>query len=64
MIASHSGKIDSDSRALSLRDATLCQRLLAKFNFLAMNRPDIRYAASITGSRSSSLNDADMMRIW
>ena len=31
-IVSHSGKMDSDSRALSLRDATLYRRLVAKLS--------------------------------
>ena len=35
---SQSGKIDSDSRALSLRDATLYRRLVVKLNYLAMDR--------------------------
>ena len=47
MIASQSGKMDSDSRAPSLRDATLYKRVVAKLNYLAMDPPDIRYAASI-----------------
>ena len=47
MIVSQSGKIDSDSRALSLWDATLFQRPVAKLNYLAVDHPDIRYAASI-----------------
>ena len=38
-IVSQSGKMDSDSRALSLRDATLYRRLVAKLNYLAMDRP-------------------------
>ena len=46
MIVSQSSKKDSDSRALSMRDATLDRRLVAKLNYLAMDRPDIRYAAS------------------
>ena len=29
-----------------MRDATLYRRLVAKLNYLAMDRPDIRYAAS------------------
>ena len=44
-----SGKMDSDSLALCLWDATLYRRLVAKLNYLAMDRPDIRYAASIHG---------------
>ena len=47
MIVSQSGKMDSDSRALSLRSATLYRRLVAKLNCLEMDRPDIRHAASI-----------------
>ena len=39
--------MDSDSRALSLRDATLYRWLVAMLNYLAMDRPDIRYAASV-----------------
>ena len=61
MIVRQSGKMDSDSRALSLRDATLCRRLVAMLNYLAMDRPDIREAASIMGSHASSPKDADMI---
>ena len=61
MIVSQSGKMDSDSRALSLWDATLYWRLVAKLNYLAMDRPDIRHAASIMGSHASSPKDADMV---
>ena len=53
---SQSGKMDSDSRALSLRDATLHRRLVAKLQYSAVDRPDIRYAASIMG-------DADMVML-
>ena len=53
--------MDSDSLALSLRDATLYRRLVSKLNYLAMDRPDIRYAASIMGSHASSPKDADMV---
>ena len=63
MIVSQSDKMDNDSRALSLRDATLYQRLVAKFDYLAMDCPDIRYAASIMGSHASSTKDADMVII-
>ena len=63
MIVSQSSKKDSDSRAVSMRDATLYSRLLAKMNYLAMDRPDIRYAASTMGSQASSPNDADMVRL-
>ena len=41
MIVSQSGTMDSDSRAQSLRDATQYRRLVAKLNYLAMDRPDI-----------------------
>ena len=47
MIVSHPGKTDSDSLALTLRDATLHRRLVFKLNYFAMDRPDTRYAASI-----------------
>ena len=40
MVVSQSSKKDSDSRALSMRDATLCRRLVAKLNYLAMDRPE------------------------
>ena len=63
MIVSQSSKKDSDSRALSMRDATLYRRLVAKLNCLAMDRPDIRYAASTMGSQASSPKDADMARL-
>ena len=63
MIVSQSRKKDSDSRALSMRDATLYRRLVAKLNYLAMDRPDIRYAASTMGSQASSPKDADMVRL-
>ena len=53
----------SDSRALSMRDATLHKRLVAKLNYLAMDRPDIRSAASTTGSQASSPKDANMVRL-
>ena len=49
------------TRALSLRDATMNRRLVANSNYLAMDRPDIRYAASIMGSHASSPKDADMV---
>ena len=39
MIVSQSGKMDGDSRALSLRDATLYWRLVAKLKYLAMGSP-------------------------
>ena len=55
--------MDSDSRALSLRDATLCRRLVDKLNYLAMDRPDILYAASFMGSHASSPKDADMVML-
>ena len=58
---SQPGKMDSDSRALSLKDATLYRRLVAKLNYLAMDRPDIRYAASIMGSHASSPKDTDLV---
>ena len=63
MIVSQSSKKDSDSRALSMRDATLYRRLVAKLNYLAMDRPHIRYAASTMGSQASSPKDADMVRL-
>ena len=63
VIVSQSSKKDSDSRALSMRDATLYRRLVAKLNYLAMDRPDIRYAASTMGSQASSPKDADMVRL-
>ena len=63
MVVSQSSKKDSDSRALSMRDATLYRRLVAKLSFLAMDRPDIRYAASTTGSQASSPKDAEMVRL-
>ena len=62
MIVSQSSKKDSDSRALSMRDATLYRRLVAKLNYLAMDRPDIRCAASTMGSQASSPKDVDMVR--
>ena len=37
MIVSQSSKKDSDSHALSMRDATLYRRLVAKLNYLAMD---------------------------
>ena len=55
--------MDSDSHALSVRDATLCRRLLAKLNLLAMDRPDIRYAASIKVSHASSPKEADTVKL-
>ena len=61
MIVSQWGTMDSDSRALSLRDATLYRRLVAKLDLLAMACPDLRYAASIMGSHASSPKDADMV---
>ena len=63
MIVSQSGKMDSDSRASSLRDATLYRRLVAKLEHLAMDRPDVRHAASILGSHASSPKDADMVML-
>ena len=62
-IVSQSSKKDSDSRALSMRDATLYRRVVAKLNYLAMDRPYIRYAASTLGSQASSPKDADMVRL-
>ena len=53
--------MDSDSRALSLRDATLYRGLVAKLKYLATDRPDIRYAASVMGRHASSPKDADMV---
>ena len=41
------GRTDSDSLALSLRDATLHWRLVTKLNYLSVDRSDIRHAASI-----------------
>ena len=49
MIVSQSGKMNSDSHALRMRHATLYWRLVAKLNYLAMDRPHIRHAASILG---------------
>ena len=63
MIVSQSSKKDSDSRALSMRDATLYRRLVAKLNFLAVDRPDVLYAASTMGSQASNPKDADMVRL-
>ena len=63
LIVGQSGKIDRDSHAVSLRDATLDRRLVAKLNYLAMDRPDIRYAASTMGSPASSPKNADMVRL-
>ena len=60
MNVSQSGKMDSDFRALSSRDATLYQRLVATLNYLAMDRPNIRYAASIMGGT----HQARKMRTW
>ena len=61
---SQSGKVDSsDSRALSLRDATLYQRLVAKSNYFALDRPDTRNAAPIMGSHAPSPKDADMVKL-
>ena len=59
IIVSQWGTMDSDSRALSLRDAALYWSLVAKLAYLAMARPDIRYAASIVGSHASSPKDVD-----
>ena len=67
MIVSQSGKMDGDCRALSLLGAALCWRLVAKLDYLAVDRPDIGYAASIMGSHASSPKDADMVilkRVW
>ena len=36
---------------------------MAKLNYLAMDRPDIRYAASTMGSQATSPKDADMVRL-
>ena len=63
MIVSQSDKIDSDSRVLSVRDATLHRRLVAKLNYLAMDCPDIFHAASIMESLASSPKDADMVKL-
>ena len=63
MIVSQSSKKDSDSRAVIMRDATLYRRRVAKLNYLAMDRPDIRYAASTMESPASSPTDADMVRL-
>ena len=63
MIMSQSSKKDYDSRALSMRNATQYRRLVAKMNYLALHRPDIRYAASTMGSQASSPKDADMVRL-
>ena len=63
LIVSQSSKKDSDSRALSMRDATLYRGLVAKLNCFAMDRPDIRYAASTMGCQASSPKDADMVRL-
>ena len=64
---SQSSKRDSDSGAVSLRDATLdatlYRRLVAKLNYVARDRPDIRCAASIMGSHASSPKDADMVKL-
>ena len=63
MIVSQSSKMHSDSRALNVRDAALYRRLVAKLNYLAMDRPDIRYAASFMVSHASSPKDVDMVVI-
>ena len=63
MIVSQSGKLDSDSRALSLWDATLYRRNVAQLNYMAMDRPDIRYAASTMESHASSPKDADVVKL-
>ena len=62
-IVSQSGKMDSHFRAVSLLNATLYRRLVAKLNYLAMDRTDIRYAASTVESRASSPNDVDMVKL-
>ena len=64
MIVSQSSKKDSDSRALSMRDATLYRRLVAKLNYLAMERPDIRHAASVMGSQASSPKESGAISDW
>ena len=63
MIVSQSSKKDSDSRALSMRDATLYWGHVANLNYLAMDRPDIRYAASTMGSHASSPKHADKVKL-
>ena len=62
MTVSKSGKVDSDSHALGTRDATRYRRLVAKLNYLAMDRPDIRYP-TIMGSHPPSSEDADMVKL-
>ena len=62
MTVSKSGKVDSDSHALGTRDATRYRRLVAKLNYLAMDRPDIRYP-TIMGSHAPSSEDADMVKL-
>ena len=42
MIVSQPGKMDCDSRAWRLRDATLYWRLVAKLNYLAMDHGEAR----------------------
>ena len=64
MIVSQSVKTDSDSRALNWRDATLYRRLVAKLNYLAMDRLGIRQAASVMVSHASSPKDADMVELF
>ena len=54
---------DGHSHALSLRDTTLYPRLVAKLNYLVMDRPDIRYAGSIMESHASSPKCADMVNL-
>ena len=61
MIEIQSGEIDSDCPALRLRDATLYRRLVFKLNYLATDRPDIRWAASIMGSHTPQARN---MRMW
>ena len=39
------------------------QEIRGKVEFLAMDRPDIRYAASTMGSQASSPEDVDMVRL-
>ena len=63
MPVSQPSRAGCNSPDLRARGATLYRRLVAKVNFVAMDRSDIRDAASILGSRVPCPQEADMVKL-
>ena len=54
---------EEELKTLDAADSTLYRRLAAKLNYLSMDRPDVRHAASVICSTAASPRVGDMVRL-